>query len=247
MNEGWIKLHRCLFEKAIWQNSTPEHKTILITLLGMANHSGREWEWKGKQFKAEPGMLVTSLESICNKCGKGISIQNVRSALKKFENYEFLTQEVTKTGRLITIVNWGLYQVGKDEGNKQTNKEVTNDQQSTNKEPTKSQQRANKEVTTNKNDKNIKNNNNDKEYEEGKEIYTTQLPLSFPTPIHELIFNQFGDVTYKTWFIDSTIETIDQCVTITVKEKFRQQVIQDRFLDAIKMLTNKEVVIKEGK
>ena len=73
MNEGWIKLHRCLFEKAIWQNSTPEHKVILITLLGMANHSGKEWEWKGKQFKAEPGMLVTSLESISTKCGKGIS------------------------------------------------------------------------------------------------------------------------------------------------------------------------------
>ena len=71
MSEGWIKLHRCLISKAIWSNSTPEHKTILITLLMMANHSGREWEWKGKQFKAEPGMLVTSLESICAKCGNG--------------------------------------------------------------------------------------------------------------------------------------------------------------------------------
>ena len=108
-SEGWIKLHRCLFKKAIWLQSTPEQKVVLITLLGMANHCGKEWEWQGKQFKAEPGQFVTSLESITKKCGKGISMQNVRSSLKKFEKYEFLTQEVTKTGRLINIVNWELY------------------------------------------------------------------------------------------------------------------------------------------
>jgi DNA replication protein DnaD len=150
MSQGWIKLHRELFEKAIWQNSTPEQKVILITLLGMANHRGKEWEWKGRQFKAAPGQFVTSLDSICEKCGKGISVQNVRSALVKFKNYDFLTDESTKTGRLITIVNWSLYQ-GIDED---TNKDINN-------ELTKSQQSGNKEVTPNKNDKNAKNDKKD--------------------------------------------------------------------------------------
>lgn len=76
---------------------------------------------------------------------EGISTQNMRSTLKKFEKYEFLTQEVTKTGRLINIVNWELYQGLQEE----TNKEVTKDL-------TKSQQTGNKELTTNKNDKNDK-------------------------------------------------------------------------------------------
>ena len=67
--------------------------------------------------------------------------------MNKFEKYEFLTQEVTKTGRLLNIVNWGVYQSGFEEDNKDTNKEVTNNQQSTNKELTKSQQTGNKEVT----------------------------------------------------------------------------------------------------
>lgn len=244
MNEGWIKLHRRLFEKAIWQNSTPEHKVILITLLGMANHSGREWEWKGKQFKAEPGMLVTSLESISTKCGKGISIQNVRSALKKFENYEFLTQEVTKTGRLINIVNWGSYQGVNEEGNKQTNKEPTNDQQSTNKEVTKSQQTGNKEVTTNKNDKNIKNENNDKELGEGEEK-TTQLPFRpFPTQIHETIFNQFGNITYQMWFSDSKIEINGELVNITVSDEHKKLTIENEFLEAIRVLIGKSISVK---
>lgn len=144
---GWIKLHRALLDKAIWEKSSPEQKTILITLLLMANHEGKEWEWKGKQFKAEPGQFVTSLDSIIKKAGEGISSQNVRTALKKFKKYEFLTEEVTKTGRLITIVNWGLYQSFSEEGNKATNKDLTN-----------TSQRPNKELTPNKNDKNVKNN-----------------------------------------------------------------------------------------
>lgn len=163
-SEGWIKLHRCLFKKAIWLQSTPEQKVVLITLLGMANHCGKEWEWQGKQFKAEPGQFVTSLESITKKCGKGISMQNVRSSLKKFEKYEFLTQEVTKTGRLINIVNWELYQGLQEE----TNKEVTKDL-------TKNQQTGNKELTTNKNDKNDKND---------KEVY---IDLKFVDEVIEKV------------------------------------------------------------
>ncbi|WP_035796288.1 hypothetical protein [Clostridium akagii] len=148
--QGWIKIFRILLDKPIWLQSTPEQKTILITLLLMANHKDKEWEWKDKKFKAKPGQFITSLNSIVKKCGKGISIQNVRTALDRFKKYEFLTYESTKTGRLITIVNWGLYQELKDNANKGINKGVTNNQQSTN-----------KELTTNKNDKNVKN---DKKY-----------------------------------------------------------------------------------
>lgn len=146
--QGWIKLHRCLMYKPIWQESTPEQKVILTTILMMANHQGREWEWKGKVYKAEPGQFVTSLESITTKCGKGITMQNVRTALKRFEKYEFLTNESTNKNRLITIVNWGLYQANEDEPNKQDNKQLTSNQQATN-----------KQLTTNKNVKNVKNEN----------------------------------------------------------------------------------------
>ena len=146
---GYIKLFRCMSKKPIWKNSTPEQKTILITLLLMVNHEEAEWEWKGKKFKVNPGQKVTSLEKIAEESGKGISIQNVRSALKRFEKLEFITNESTKSGRLISIVNWELYQCDKLSPNKEVNKEVT-----------KSQQRGNKGVTTNKNDKNDKNDKN---------------------------------------------------------------------------------------
>lgn len=136
--QGWIKLHRCLLDKPIWKQSTAEQKTVLITILMLANHKSNEWEFEGKKFKCEAGQFVTSLASLAEKSGKGISIQNVRSALSRFEKLGFLTNKSTKTGRLITVENWGLYQ------------SETENQQS-------NQQRGNKEVTTNKKDKNERN------------------------------------------------------------------------------------------
>lgn len=145
--QGWVKLHRELCCKAIWQCSTSEQKVVLITILLNVNHEQKEWEWQGKKFVCQPGQMITSLASLAEKCGKGISIQNVRTALDKFEKYGFLTNQSTKTGRLISVENWEIYQSNTSEGNKESNNE-----------PTKQSQSSHKEVTTNKNDKHYKNN-----------------------------------------------------------------------------------------
>lgn len=144
--QGWIKLHRELTEKAIWTESTPQQKVILITLLTLANHKQKEWEWQGQKYKAKPGQFVTSLPKIAEKSGAGITIQNVRTALKRFEKYEFLTDQSTALNRLITIVNWGFYQGEEDTPNRLANRQLTDYQQT-----------ANRLLTANKNDKNNKN------------------------------------------------------------------------------------------
>ncbi len=131
---GYLKLWRELLTKPIWTESTPEQKVILITLLAMANYNGKEWEWQGKQFKAAPGQFVTSLDKLAQACGKGITVKNVRTALKRFEKYGFLADEGTKTGRLISIVNWGTYQGSDDVAGKATGKEQAKGGQSSGKE-----------------------------------------------------------------------------------------------------------------
>ena len=130
--DGWITLHRKLLDKPIWHESTPEQKVILITLMLMANHKEKQWEWQGRPYKAKPGQFVTSINSIVERCGKGVSAQNVRTALKRFEKYEFLTNQSTKQNRLITIVNWGFYQDMEQPTNKATNRQLTDDQQTAN-------------------------------------------------------------------------------------------------------------------
>lgn len=139
-NKGWIALHRKLLDKAIWTESTPEQKVILITLLLMANHAEKEWEWQGQKYVAKPGQFVTSLSKIAEKAGPGISIKNVRTALARFEKYEFLANQSTKRNRLITINNWAFYQDKDYHGGKETGKEVA-----------KTWQRDGKDLATNNN------------------------------------------------------------------------------------------------
>ncbi len=166
MDEGWFKIHRCLFKKALWLNSTPEQKVVMITILGMANHEGKEWEWKGKHFKVKPGEFVTSANSIVEKAGIGISRQNVRSALTRFKKYEFLTYESTNTGVLIRIVNWESYQADNGKGSHMAEQKVTKESSVINQHLT-----ANKNDKSYKDDKNYENDRNyknDKNYENGR-------------------------------------------------------------------------------
>lgn len=163
MNHGWIKMHRVILEKPIWTEATPEQKVILMTLLMMANHSEKQWEWQGESFTAQPGQFVTSLPSLVQKCGKNISIQKIRTALKRFERYGFLTDESTLRNRRITIVNWGFYQ---GLGDAATDRLTDN------------QQTANRQVTSNKNVKNEKKSNTcDSIYEASSEFYRLALSL----------------------------------------------------------------------
>jgi DNA-binding transcriptional regulator YhcF (GntR family) len=138
--DGWIKLHRCLINKPIWAASKPEQKAVLITILCLANHESKEWIWQGQKFVVREGQFITSLDSLAKK--SGVSRKSVRTALANFEKLEFLANESAKTGRLITVINWALYQSQEEAPAKESAKH----RQSTGKAP-----------ATNKNDKNDKN------------------------------------------------------------------------------------------
>jgi DNA replication protein DnaD len=148
-SHGWVKLYRCLLDDPIWQCSTSEQKIILVTLLLMANHAERKWEWNGMPFQCQPGQMVTSLASIRKKVGKRISIKKIRTALLRFEKMGFLTNHSSSRNRLITICHWDYYQSqalteGKAEGNPLVNDGQTSGIQ----------------WAPNKNDKELKNEKN---------------------------------------------------------------------------------------
>jgi len=173
MNQGWLKLHRQLFDKPIWLNSTPQQKTILIAILGMANHEVSQWEWGGEPYLCGPGQFITSLEGIQAHCGKGVSIRNIRTALRRFQTCGFLTNKSTKHNRLITICNWAAYQKCDDKSDNR----LTNDRQT-----------PDNQLTTNKNDKNEKNEKNNRRsflnfqnnYVKGR-IYRTDTEYKAPS------------------------------------------------------------------
>ncbi len=150
-DRGWIKLHRSMMDSLVYRKSNFVQKTILFTILMMANHKEREYIFEGKKIVCQPGQFVTSVETIIDHCGEmKPTRQNVRTALELFKKCEFLTIKSTKRGSLITIINWGVYQCGESEANQQTNQHLTNIQPTSNQHLTINKNIINKEYKNKK-------------------------------------------------------------------------------------------------
>lgn len=178
----------------------------MFQLLMMASHKQNEWEWNGEIHIVQPGQIITSIQSIKDHCASDVSVQSVRTALLKLEKWQFLTNESTKDGRMITICNYSTYQNHSEETNNQTNKQLTNDQQS-----------SNKELTTIKNDKNVNNVKNEKNFinegRKGNGADITQLWIEcfarFPSLIEQKetknLISQYGFEKVSKEFTESAI------------------------------------------
>jgi hypothetical protein len=118
----------------------------------MVNHEPKQWEWCGKQYNAQPGQVITSIDTIKKKAGKGITTSIVRKSLDRFVKLQFLSNESSTDGRLITVINWDSYQ-------------SANNRQSIgqSKGRAKVEQGESKGRASNNNDKEFKNDKNDKE------------------------------------------------------------------------------------
>ena len=73
---------------------------------------------------------------------------------------------------------------------------------------------------------------------------TSSTPiLSFPSDIHKLIYVQFGEVTYQTWFKDSRIDISDTSINIKVNSILKKQIIEEKYLKNIEIIAGKEVIV----
>jgi hypothetical protein len=200
MEKGYIKSYRKLLDDSVWRIS-PQQKVVFWTLLMMANYKENEWIWKGEKFTCKPGQLITSLDTIVKMSGPGISIRNVRTALENLEKLKVLTNESTKTGRLITICNWDKYQ-GFDTLRRQTNR-----------------QRGDKEMTTNKNDNN-----------KIKEIYKKFLGESKDKSYHDFVEYLLGNNQLKRPFEKclSMTDPISYKNYQTLMGKYSRELIQEK-------------------
>lgn len=135
--EGWIKLHRKIQVSPLYRSLNSKQRDIMMQILLMASHAENEWVFKGQLYRVKPGQFITSLETLEEKCASDVSVQNIRTCLLKLEKGDFLTSESTNKNRLITVLNWELYQGGEE--NQQAD-----------------QQSSNKQLTTINNVKNVK-------------------------------------------------------------------------------------------
>lgn len=113
---GWIKLHKKLLNSQMYKHLNLAQRDVFIQILISANWEENEWEWGGGIHRCKPGQFITSLASLKKKCAKCVTIKQIRTALLKLEKWQFLANESTKTGRLITVLNWDTYQREETDG-----------------------------------------------------------------------------------------------------------------------------------
>lgn len=124
VNGNWIKLSRSILEWE-WYDDTNTFRVFIDLLL---NAQYKDSRYRGNLIKR--GQLITSVEAISGRTG--LSAQNIRTAIEHLQSTGEINKQSNKQFTLITICNYDTYQDNSEEGNKQTNKQVTNDQQTSN-------------------------------------------------------------------------------------------------------------------
>lgn len=137
INGNWVKLFSKFMNWEWYKDSNT--KDLFIHCLLKAN-------WKDGRFEGveiKRGSFVTSLKSLSEELG--MTIQEIRTSLKHLISTNELTSKSTNKYRIITIVNYELYQLV----NKQPNTQLTNNQQSTNNQLTTIEEYKNNRIKDN--------------------------------------------------------------------------------------------------
>jgi len=135
---GWIKLHRKMLEWE-WYNDSNTFR-LFIHLLLLANHEKKRW----RGIEINRGELVTGRKKLAKELM--LSERKIRTSLMRLKSTNEIAIKTTNKYSIISICNYSTYQT-KDNAKRPAERPTSS--------PTSDQQ-----VTTNKNDKNNKENKN---------------------------------------------------------------------------------------
>lgn len=255
MSEGWIKLHRAIQEHWLWDDEPFTRGQAFIDLLLMVNHKDKKIMFNGELIEITKGSKITSLRQLSDRWKW--STNKVKKYLEQLQKDGMINYKSDNKKTLLTIENYSVYQ-------SQGNTEETQKKQERNTEETEKEHRSDTEENqkkfksdteenqkkTNKNDKEyIKNdkecNKKEKEWEEGeecKEKPPSLLPLSFPTQTHKKFYEQWGENSYRTWFMDAIVIE-GEIINISSSDSFKNEVIRSNYKEYLEILTGKKVEI----
>lgn len=137
MTDGWLRIHY-RFLQWEWYRDTNMVRLFIHFLL-RANY--KSMKYKGETIPR--GSFVTSLDTLHRETE--LSPQQIRTCLKKLISTGEITERVTNKERIITVCKFKSYQniseLVNKQNNKQTNKRITDKQQTNNKQITTSKER----------------------------------------------------------------------------------------------------------
>ena len=130
---GHIKLYRSIFDWEWWDDINTFR--LFMTILLLANWKDKKWH--GRMIRR--GSLWTSLPTLAQK--SGLTMQQTRTALNKLISTGEITDEATREGRLITVVNYSKYQADNLKSTDKATDNLTDEQQTSNRRVTVTEER----------------------------------------------------------------------------------------------------------
>lgn len=233
---GFIKLDRSIFEHWIFQDA--DKFRAFVDLIQLARWKDEKLLVGNELIIIPRGSYYTSELKLAERWGW--SRNKTREFLKLLESEKMITKKGTSKGTTVTIENYRIYQ---DEGTtKDTSKEQQKDNKKTTEGTSNGHQKDSERYTKEEYKEYIRK---DKEREEGKEEVPSLPPLSFSTPVHKKIYDQFGEVGYRTFFMEAEIKELDKEIIITHQDSFIESMILDRWTGKLKFLLGKKITVGE--
>lgn len=129
MQQGYIKLYRCMLDKP-WSKH-PEYVALWIYCLMRGNYTETDIITRtGTRVHLMPGQFVASREQI--SINTGIQESKVERILKVFKSEQQIEQQNCGKFRIISILNWDKFQLSEQQIEQQMNNRRTTDEQQMN-------------------------------------------------------------------------------------------------------------------
>jgi len=207
---GYIKSYRSTIKKGWYTKSDYFH--LWHHLLYKATHKEKEVMFAGKNIKLKPGQFITGRKTLESETG--ISESKITRILLFFEkNANQIEQQTSNKNRLVTILNWDLYQFNE-----------INEQQANNKKAAKlakldfTPPKANNKITP-KNTVSIQESNKKKQNEQqpnnnrttteqqpntNKNVKKVKKNITSAKAKADLSIHQEFIITYEKWYEKKT-------------------------------------------
>ncbi len=106
MNDGWIALHRKIFNSKDFNNQL--EVAVFIYLVAMASHKSSQVVYRKKKLTLNRGDVSIAYRDLARKFN--ISLQNIKTIIKNLKKSGNINQKLTKNLSIYTIVKYSKYQ-----------------------------------------------------------------------------------------------------------------------------------------
>ena len=123
MTDGWIALHRKIYDSKDFNNQL--EVAVFLYLVAMASHKPTQVVYRKKKLTLNRGQVSIAYRDLAKKFN--VSRQNIKTIIKHLKKSGNLNQNLTKNLSIYTIVKYSKYQDIEPQSNqKLTNRTTTN-------------------------------------------------------------------------------------------------------------------------